>query len=63
MNPEDRTRLEEFRQFRKEVRKEVRGSSEYLLGGIGVSKDKHNAFLARPKGKLPLLLPSSAYTL
>ena len=37
MNPEDRTRLEEFRQFRKEVR----GSSEYLLGGIGVSKDKH----------------------
>jgi len=27
MNEEDRTRLEEFRQFRKEVR----GSSEYLL--------------------------------
>ena len=59
MNEVDGTRLEEFRQFRKEVR----GSSEYLLGGIGVSKDKHNAFLARPKGKLPLLLPSSAYTL
>ena len=32
MNEEDRTRLEEFRQFRKEVR----GSSEYLLVGIDV---------------------------
>ena len=59
MDGEDHSRLEKFRQFRKELR----GSSEYLLGGIDVSKDKHNAFLARPKGKLPLLLPSSAYTL
>jgi hypothetical protein len=30
MNGEDRTRLEEFRQFRKEVR----GSAEYLFVGI-----------------------------
>ena len=29
MNPEDGTRLEEFRQFRREVR----GSGEYLLVG------------------------------
>ena len=40
MSREDRTRLEEFRQFRKEVR----GSSEYLLVGIDVAKDKHYAF-------------------
>jgi hypothetical protein len=32
MNQEDRSRLEEFRQFRKEVR----GSKEYLLVGIDV---------------------------
>ena len=36
MNPEDRSRLEEFRQFRKGVR----GSKEYLLVGIDVAKDK-----------------------
>jgi len=40
MNEEDRTRLEEFRQFRKEIR----GSAEYLLVGIDVAKDKHYAF-------------------
>ncbi len=39
MNPEDRTRLEKFRQFRKEVR----GSSEHLLVGIDVAKEKHYA--------------------
>ena len=44
---EDRTRLEEFRQFRKEVR----GSSEYLLVGIDVAKDKHHAFFGTAQGK------------
>ena len=47
MNEEDRTRLEEFRQFRKEVR----GSSEYLLVGIDVAKDKHYAFFGTAQGK------------
>jgi hypothetical protein len=40
MTEEDRSRLEEFRQFRKEVR----GSSEHLLVGIDVAKEKHYAF-------------------
>src|SRR4030042_5135429 len=47
MNEEDPTRLEEFRQFRKEVR----GSSEYLLVGIDVAKDKHYAFFGTAQGK------------
>ncbi len=47
MNEEDRTRLEEFRQFRKEVR----GSAEYLLVGIDVAKDKHHAFFGTATGK------------
>jgi transposase len=47
MNEEDPTRLEEFRQFRQEVR----GSSEYLLVGIDVAKDKHYAFFGTAQGK------------
>ena len=47
MNQEDRTRLVEFRQ----VRKEVRGSKEYLLVGIDVAKDKHYAFFGTATGK------------
>jgi transposase len=47
MNEEDRSRLEEFRQFRKEVR----GSREYLLVGIDVAKDKHYAFFGTAQGK------------
>ena len=47
MNPEDGTRLEEFRQFRKEVR----GSSEYLLVGIDIAKEKHYAFFGTAQGK------------
>jgi len=47
MNQEDRSRLEEFRQFRKEVR----GSTEYLLVGIDVAKDKHYAFFGTAAGK------------
>jgi len=48
MNEEDRTRLEEFRQFRKEIR----GSTEYLLVGIDVAKDKHYAFFGTATGKV-----------
>jgi transposase len=47
MSEEDRTRLEEFRQFRKEVR----GSAEYLVVGIDVAKDKHYAFFGTATGK------------
>jgi transposase len=47
MNQEDGSRLEEFRQFRKEVR----GSGEYLLVGIDVAKDKHYAFFGTARGK------------
>jgi transposase len=47
MNEEDLSRLEEFRQFRKEVR----GSAEYLLVGIDVAKDKHYAFFGTATGK------------
>jgi len=47
MNEGDRSRLEEFRQFRKEVR----GSAEYLLVGIDVAKDKHYAFFGTATGK------------
>jgi transposase len=47
MNQGDGSRLEEFRQFRKEVR----GSGEYLLVGIDVAKDKHYAFFGTANGK------------
>jgi len=47
MNEEDRTRLEEFRQLRREIR----GSAEYLLVGIDVGKDKHHAFFGTATGK------------
>ncbi len=47
MNEEDGIRLEQFRQFRKEVR----GSKEYLLVGIDVAKDKHYAFFGTAAGK------------
>jgi hypothetical protein len=45
MNREESTRLEEFRQFRKEVR----GSSEYLLVGIDVAKDKKGEIRRKTK--------------
>jgi len=47
MNEEDRARLEEFRQFRKEIR----GSAEYLLVGIDVAKDKHYTLFGTATGK------------
>ena len=47
MNQGECSRLEEFRQFRKEVR----GSREYLLVGIDVAKEKHYAFFGMATGK------------
>jgi transposase len=47
MNEVDSIRLEEFRQ----IRKEIRGSSEYLIVGIDVAKYKHYAFYGTATGK------------
>ncbi len=43
----ERTRIEEFRQFKKEIR----GSEEYLIVGIDVAKDRHHAFFGTATGK------------
>lgn len=41
------TRLEEFRQLKKEIR----GSEEHLIIGIDVAKEKHHAFFGTATGK------------
>lgn len=43
----DAIRLQEFRQ----VRKEIRGSDQYLIVGIDAAKDKHNAFFGTSVGR------------
>jgi transposase len=47
MDERNLIRLEQFRQLRKEIR----GSSEYLIVGIDVAKEKHHAFLGTATGK------------
>jgi transposase len=47
MNAKDDIRIKQFRQLKKEIR----GSSEYLVVGIDVAKDKHNAFFGTATGK------------
>jgi len=47
MNKVERTRLEEFRQLKKGIR----GSEEYVIVGIDIAKDKHNAFFGTATGK------------
>jgi hypothetical protein len=47
MEQENLIRLEEFRQ----VKKEIRGSKEYLIVGIDVAKNKHHAFFGTATGK------------
>jgi transposase len=47
MDVEDRIRLEEFRQLKKEIR----GSEEYVIVGIDIAKDRHNAFFGTATGK------------
>jgi transposase len=47
MNETDHIRLEEFRQLKKEIR----GSKEYLIVGVDVAKEKHHAFLGTTTGK------------
>lgn len=47
MNEVDSIRLEEFRQLKKEIR----GSKDYLIVGIDVGKDNHKAFFGTATGK------------
>jgi len=46
MKPEDIIRREQFCQ----IKSEIRGSSEYLVVGIDVAKDKHHAFMGTATG-------------
>jgi transposase len=47
MNKAENIRLEEFRQLKKQIR----GSKDYLIVGIDVAKDTHNSFFGTPTGK------------
>jgi transposase len=47
MDVNESIRLEEFRQLKNEVR----GSKEYLIVGIDIAKNKHNAFFGTATGK------------
>ena len=47
MNNETFFRINQFRQFKEEIR----GSDEYLIVGIDISKDKHHAFFGTANGK------------
>jgi len=47
MNKSENIRLEEFRQLKKEIR----GSQDYLIVGIDVAKNNHNAFFGTATGK------------
>jgi transposase len=47
MNYVNDSRLEQFRQLKKEIR----GSEEYLIIGIDVAKEKHRAFFGTAQGK------------
>jgi len=43
----NRSRIERFRQFKREIR----GSEEYLVVGIDIAKEKHHAFFGTATGK------------
>jgi transposase len=47
MDRPNRSRIEWFRQFKKEIR----GSTEYLIVGIDIAKEKHHAFFGTAQGK------------
>jgi transposase len=47
MDKNDDSRLQVFRQMKQEIR----GSEEYLLVGIDVAKDRHDAFFGSARGK------------
>jgi transposase len=50
MDKNDDNRLEEFRQLKREIR----GSTQHLVVGIDVAKERHNAFFGTPAGKVLL---------
>ena len=47
MDRNDDSRLEEFRQLKREIR----GSNQHLVVGIDIAKERHNAFFGTPAGK------------
>lgn len=47
MDNKEISRIERFRQFKKQVR----GSQEFLIVGIDIAKSKHHAFLGSANGK------------
>ena len=47
MNEKDLTRIKEYRQIRKEIRR----SDKYLVVGIDVGKEKHYAYYGTSNGK------------
>ena len=47
MDKNDDTRLEEFRQLKREIP----GSNQHLVVGIDIAKERHNAFFGTPAGK------------
>ena len=47
MNDSNRIRLQAFCQFKKEIR----GSMEYLLVGLDIAKERHNAFFGTATGR------------
>jgi transposase len=47
MNEEEHSRLEDFRQLKNQIR----GSTEYLIVCIDIAKDKHHAFFGTATGK------------
>jgi len=50
MDKNDDSRLEGFRQLKREIR----GSTEYLVAGMDISKERHHAFFGTPAGKVLL---------
>jgi transposase len=50
MDKNDDSRLKEFRQLKHEIR----GSTQYLVVGIDIAKDRHHAFFGTPSGKTVL---------
>src|SRR5208282_6399280 len=50
MDRNDDSRLREFRQLKHEIR----GSTQYLVVGIDIAKERHHAFFGTPAGKVLL---------
>jgi len=48
MNYSNDSRLEQFHQLKKEIR----GSTEYLIVGLDIGKEKHNAFFGTATGNV-----------